>query len=445
MSKEELKEWICGAIDRRFKQIEQIGDQIMSNPELGFKEFKTAALVTKVMKEWGVPHQTGLAITGVRGIIEGKKPGPTIGLIGELDAVLVSEHPAADPETKAAHACGHNVQIAGLLGAMMGLLDADAFQQLSGRIIFFAVPAEEYVEIGYRLKLIEEGKLHYLGGKPELIRLGHFDDIDLCMMIHTHGDSYSEKSSISCSSNGCIVKMIRFIGLPAHAGAAPHKGINALNAAQLALSAINAQRETFRDEDTIRVHPIITKGGDLVNVVPSEVLIETYVRGRTNEAILDANAKVDRALRAGAMAVGARVEIETLPGFMPLLSNQGLKRLFRDNCLHLFGDNDFVETLHETWSTDMGDVSHIMPAIQPSIGGAGGGHHSSDWYIRDKKLAYTAPAKVLALSAVDLLWGEGEMAKQILAEHQPAMSKAEYLQFLDNVFQKKQFDDNSSS
>src|SRR5207244_9218026 len=91
---------------------------------------------------------------------------------------------------------------------------------------------------------------------------------------------------------------------------------NALYAAQIGLMAINAIRETFRDEDTIRVHPIITHGGSQVNVIPGEVRIETYVRGRTMEAILDANVKVDRALRAGARALGANVEIETLPGYM---------------------------------------------------------------------------------------------------------------------------------
>ena len=95
-------------------------------------------------------------------------------------------------------------------------------------------------------------------------------------------------------------------------------GINALYAAQIALAAINALRETFRDEDTIRVHPIITHGGSQVNVIPGEVRLETYVRGRSVEAILDANKKVDRAFRAGALALGAKVEIETLPGYMPM-------------------------------------------------------------------------------------------------------------------------------
>ena len=106
------------------------------------------------------------------------------------------------------------------------------------------------------------------------------------------------------TNNGLVAKRIQFLGRGAHAGGAPHLGINALNAASLAMAAINANRETFRDDDTVRVHPIITKGGEAVSAVPADVRMETFVRGKTLEAITDANIKVDRALKAGAMAVG---------------------------------------------------------------------------------------------------------------------------------------------
>ena len=98
--------------------------------------------------------------------------------------------------------------------------------------------------------------------------------------------------------NGCVVKFVRFIGKSAHAGGAPHNGINALKAAMLALQAIDAQRETFRDEDHIRVHPIITRGGDAVSAIPADVRLETFVRGSSLKAIQDADAKIDRCLRA---------------------------------------------------------------------------------------------------------------------------------------------------
>ena len=439
-TKEELKRRICEAIDRRRMQIERIGDHIMAHPELGFKEFETARLVSNTMEEFGIPRETGLAITGVKGVLKGKKPGPTVALVGELDALVVSDHPMADPKTGAAHACGHNAQIAGLLGAMMGMLDGRAAEDLGGTVVFFAVPAEEYLEMEYRLGLVKEGKLGFLGGKQELIRLGHFDDIDMAVMIHTHGDPEMKKTAVAASSNGFVAKMIRFIGQTAHAGSAPHEGINALNAAHVALAAIHAQRETFREQDAIRVHPIITKGGDVVNVVPAEVWIETYVRGKTNEAILEASAKVDRALRAGAMAVGAKVEIETIPGYMPRRDNAVLKEIFKANSKALFGADEYCEVGHQTGSGDMGDVSHIMPTFHPQMAGASGLWHSAEFRISDKEIAYLAPAKSLALMAVDLLYGEAEKAREILKNYRPAMMKEEYLAFQNQVFRTEVYD-----
>ena len=439
-TKENLKKAICEAINRRRKKIEQLGDQIMDNPELGFKEFKTARLVADTMKAFDIPHETGLAITGVKGVISGKIPGPTLALIGELDSLLVADHPQADPGTGAAHACGHNAQIAGLMGAMMGLVDTGAKDELCGNIVLFAVPAEEYVEVEYRLSLLKEGKLSFLGGKPELIHKGYFDDVDLAAMIHTHRSPELKKAAVVESCNGCIVKLIRYQGLPAHAGSSPHKGINALNAAQIALAAINAQRETFKDEDTIRVHPIITRGGDLVNVVPADVRLETFVRGRTNQAIMDANLKVDRALKAGAMAVGAKVEINTLPGYMPLQDDRNMQKLFLENAEMLFGAEECTKTGHRTGSTDMGDISHIMPSVHPSMSGATGISHGNDFAISDKEMAYLAPAKALASMAVDLLYGNAEKGKEIIAQHQPLMSKEEYLSYQNRIFQKEVYD-----
>ena len=173
----------------------------------------------------------------------------------------------------------------------MGLVDTKAFEHLTGRVVFFAVPAEEYGDIAWRVEQARAGRLEFLGGKPELLRLGHFDDVDLAMMIHTTSRPEDGQAGVPESNNGCLVKTVRYVGRAAHAGGAPHMGINALYAAQIGLAAINAIRETFRDEDTIRVHPIITHGGSQVNVIPADVRIETYVRGRTVDAILDGRAQ----------------------------------------------------------------------------------------------------------------------------------------------------------
>src|SRR5438128_5001400 len=102
----------------------------------------------------------------------------------------------------------------------MGLLDGKALPSLAGRLVFFAVPAEEYGDVEWRVTQAREGKLEFLGGKPELLRLGHFDDVDLSMMIHGTSRPKDGKAGVPVSNNGCIVKTVRYIGKAAHAGGA---------------------------------------------------------------------------------------------------------------------------------------------------------------------------------------------------------------------------------
>jgi amidohydrolase len=439
-SKEDVKHLVCEAIDRRADQIIKIGETIRHNPELGFKEIKTARLVEQTLKELGLSPQTGLALTGVRAAMDSAAPGPTLALLGELDGLVVSDHPLADPETGAAHACGHNAQVAGLMGAVIGLLDGRALQHVAGRVVAFAVPAEEYGDVAWRVRQAREGRLEFLGGKPELLRLGHFDDVDMAMMIHTSPRPEDKLAGVGVSNNGCVVKTIRYIGKAAHAGGAPHMGINALYAANIALTGINALRETFKEQDTIRIHPIITQGGVQVNVIPADVRLETYVRGKTVEAILDANIKVDRALQAGALALGAQVEIETLPGYLPLFNNMEMAEIFKANAIALVGEPNFTTIGHRTGSTDMGDISHVMPTLHPYMGGASGMGHGADFQITDPKLAYLGPAKALAMTAIDLLWGNAETAREIKSTTKPRMTRAEYLAFQRGINQRVLFD-----
>ena len=156
-----------------------------------------------------------------------------------------------------------------MLGVANGLLKSGVLDELAGQVTLIAVPAEEFVEIASRDDLRREGKLEFLGGKAEFIKLGAFDNVDMAMMVHGASiDRMAAVAGMSASNNGFIGKQARFVGKAAHAGGAPHDGINALYAANIALSAINAQRETFKDDDTVRIHPILTRAGDLVNVIP---------------------------------------------------------------------------------------------------------------------------------------------------------------------------------
>jgi len=442
-SKDELKKKVCEVIERNAAQIVAVAKAIEANPETGFREVGTARLLADKFTSMGIEHADGLAITGVKALLNDNVDGPTVSVLGELDALIVPGNPNANLETGAAHACGHNAQIGMLVGVALGLKEAGILPSLAGKVALMAVPAEEYIEIEYRDGLRREGKLSYLGGKPELIKLGHFDDVDMAIMTHTgkERDGYLIGAR-GGTSNGSIAKRMEFIGKSSHAGAAPHEGINALNAANIALAAIGAQRETFKDEDTVRVHPIITKGGGAVNAVPDDVRMETFVRGKTIEAIRDANEKVDRALRAGALAVGGQVRITTLPGYFPMTSDATLRDLYRDNSISLVGEEKVMPinpTHHGTGSTDMGDLSQIMPCLCGYCAGASGMMHGSDFVIEDYELAVVTPAKIMAMMIIDLLADGATAAKEMLAAYKPPMTKDEYLASMEGLLKVEEY------
>jgi amidohydrolase len=440
LTKEELKSKVCQEIDRRSEEIIGVAKAILEKPETGFREVNTSRLVAEKFAEMGIPYRDGLAITGVKGVLEGSSDGPTVAVLGELDSLIVPDHPKAEPETGAAHACGHHAQIGMLIGVAAGMAGSGVMPMLSGRVALMAVPAEEYIEIEFRERLRKEGKISFLGGKPELIKLGEFDDVDMAMMTHTAPIRKGRQLSLGGTSNGTVAKRIQFIGRGAHAGGAPHQGINALNAATIALSAIHAQRETFKDADTIRVHPIITKGGEAVNIVPADVRMETFVRGKTLEAIKDANEKVDRALRAGALAVGGTVRITTLPGYMPMANDPNLQQVYKLNAIAVAGKRRVVPGgRHGTGSTDMGDVSHIMPAIHPFAGGATGISHGNDYLIEDYQLAVINPAKAMVMTVVDLLADGAARGREVLDRSKPRMTKEEYLTSMEELLKEEEY------
>jgi len=423
-----LKDTVCKAIDDRRHEISDIGEDIWRNPELGFKEFRTSNLIAKKFEDLGLSCEKNIALTGVIGRLKGKGDGPVIAVIGEMDALVCYDHPDANPSTGAVHACGHNAQAAGMMGVAMGLADSGIMKELPGEIIFMAVPAEEYVEIEYRLSLRRKGEIEFLGGKQEFIRLERFDDVDLAITDHSKGETTERKATVGGGLNGFIGKMIQYRGREAHAGGSPEQGINALNAALLGLMGIYAQRETFKDDDHIRVHPIITKGGEMVNIVPADVRMETYVRGKTMEAIVDANVKVNRALKAGADAVGATVNIEDVPGYLPTAFDPEMDSLFVENLAALIGrENVALDLIHRTGSSDIGDVSCMVPTTSAHVGGVRGGGHSKDFKIVDPEMEYVIPAKAMAMVIVDLLFDEGATAKKVMSTFKPRVLKEDYV------------------
>lgn len=427
---------ILSIIDQHREELLSFGNDIFTHAELGYKEFRTSKKFADFLKNLHLKVQENLAITGVKGYLREEKQDVTLALIGELDALRIPTHPFANPETSAAHSCGHNIQLTGVIGAAFALTDPEVASTLGGNVVFFAVPAEEYGEIEFKNKLKDEGKIRYGGGKSELIRIGAFDDIDLNIVHHSGGGI----SAGNGSSNGFVSKVARYIGREAHAAGAPEKGVNALNAASLGLTALAYQRETFRDKDSVRVHPILTSGGNLVNVVPNEAVIETLVRAKTVDAILDADKKTDRAFKAGAAAIGAGIDITTMPGYLPQIPTPA-HPLIVEAAKQAAPEAKVEEadvTRHGAGSSDVGDLQHVLPVFHFSTGGVSGNFHSSEFAITDEEEAYITTAKIFALSAYKLLKDGAAQAKKVVDGYRPRYTREEYVAFMESLIRHEE-------
>ena len=430
---------IIETIDRHREEILEFARDIYSHAELGYKEFQTSGKFVKKMEQLGLRTEKGFAITGVKAYLnEDKKENASLALLGELDALRIPEHAFANPETNAAHCCGHHAQMAGVFGAALALTVPEIAEKPDGQVVFFATPAEEYGEIEFKNQLREQGKIRYGGGKCELLRIGAFDDIDLCLTHHIRPGN--EILVGSGTGNGFVSKVIRVLGKASHAAGAPEKGVNALSAASLGLQALGLNRETFRDEDCVRVHPIITKGGNLVNVIPDEV-VETLVRGKTIEAFTDAAKKTDRSFKAGAIAMGAKVEISTLPGYLPTLAEEALPELKHAAEISASGIPVIEASGHAGGSTDVGDVQHLMPVYTFNTGGVKGGLHQIDFEVTDEEEAYIVTAKMFALAAYGLLKEKAQRSRELVDQYEPVFkNSAEYVEFMEQFDSKEIFE-----
>ncbi|MFC7204435.1 amidohydrolase [Haloferax namakaokahaiae] len=431
----ELKARVCDAIDARADDIIEFAKDVQSEPELGYKEVETTKKVVSLFESLDLDVETELAITGARARVGGENGDDgddsddefVAAVLGELDALVNPDHPLADPETGAVHACGHNAQLAHLVGTAFGLVEGDAIDSLDAAVEFVAVPAEEYLDLDYRRSLVESGDIEFFGGKQELIRRGYVDDWNMAVMMHAGSDEPERVVTSNFSTNGFVGKFVTYLGRESHAGAAPEEGVNALNAAMLGMNAVNALRETFADEDYVRVHPIITRGGDGVNVVPAEVTMESYVRAKSIEAVGEANEAVNRALRSGAMAVGGDVEIEDFPGYMPLSTDQTIIDAYDDNVRDLLGETALSPGQpHLAGSTDMGDITQLVPGIHPWTGGFEGAVHARDFRVVDEEMAYIVPAKLTACTLIDVLT-DPEAREQLRAAKAEKRTREEYL------------------
>ena len=354
--------------------------------------------------------------------------------MGELDALFCNTHPEADPETNAVHVCGHNAQCAALLGVAAALKEPGALDGMCGKIRLMAVPAEELVEFEFREELRQKGVIRYLGGKPEFIARGYMDDVDVAFMIHTSSNVRNAGARVINGHNGFINKHMVFQGKARHASA-PYSAINALYAATQAINALNALRETFRERDTVRLHPIISHGGDAVNTIPDVIKVECQIRGSNPDAIREINSRANRAAAGAALSMGANVVYCDRPGYMPNIHDKTMIDAFLTAGGEVLGqENVYYQDVWEMSCTDMGDVSSLVPSIHPHIGGSIGNAHGNNWYIADPERACVDSAKVQAVLLQVLLENDAALAKQAKATFQPRFAnKEEYMAFMDSM------------
>ena len=392
---------------------------LWAHPQTGYTEWEANGYLTEKFEALGYKLTQAGNIPGFYTDIDTGKPGPKLCIMGELDALDIANHP--ESVNGMTHCCGHHGQVSALLGIAAALKEPGALDGLSGSIRLMAVPAEEMIQLAFREELRKQGVIGYMGGKVEFMARGYFDDVDIAMMVHggSNGDDIDFKCGLG--NNGCMAKTIKFKGKSSHAGGAPHLGVNAQYAAMLGLQAVNDLRETFQEKDTIRFHPIMMGVNCAVNIIPDEMKIESYVRGRTIEAIKRENKKVNRALTGAALAMGAGVELCDRPGYSPEIHDKAFMQLVEKCCGELVGP-DRVKFDYNAWSTgssDFGDITCVMPGVQFNASGATGTGHGIDYYITDANRLCVNSAKAQLFVTDALLSNDAAAAKEIIANYQP--------------------------
>ncbi len=421
------------AVEKNGQLAKDALDYLWKNPETGYKEWKAHAYLTEKFRALGYELVEAGNIPGFYTDVDTGRPGPTVLVMGELDALICESHPDADPETGAVHSCGHCCQAAGLLGVAAALKEPGVLDGWCGKIRLMATPAEELIEVEFREQLRKAGTVKYYGGKVEFMYRGFMDGVDLALMLHSSGAGV-HSGSITKGSNGCITKTVTFHGKSSHAGGSPHNGINALYAATQAMNAVNALRETFQDGEHIRFHPILTNGGTVVNAIPETVTMETYIRGASMPAIAKINQKVNRALAASAASIGARITISDRPGYSPRIHDDEMMLVAKEAMEACLETVKFNPTSWGSGCSDLGDVSMVMPAVHPYVGGVKGTGHGNDYFIDDPDTACVDLAKVEVLMLELLLRDGAKRAISIKENFVPTFATMEeYFACIDSM------------
>ncbi len=328
---QELKALVIGEIDARRHQLSELSLKVHANPELGFQEVKASTWLTQYLEEDGFFIERGICDlpTAFRGCYgQGK---PAIAILAEYDAL---------PDL--GHACGHNLMAASAVGA--GIAAKLAINQFGGSIHVIGTPAEELY-----------------GGKIIMADRGAFDDIDMAMIVHPGAYNTATTQALAC-----VTLDVEFFGEAAHAAARPEAGINALEAMLNSFAAINSLRQHIKD--TARIHGIITDGGEAANIVPAHSAGTFLVRAEDDTYLDELKERVLNCFVGAATANGARLEYRWGgTRYAPMRNNMALARLFQRNMQSLGRWVKIAEPDRAFGSTDMGNISQLVPSIHPFV------------------------------------------------------------------------------
>lgn len=366
-----IKKAVAAQVEEKRGEISAIAEELYRFPETGLQEHKSAALLADILEREGFSLERGIAglATAFRATHGGC--GPAIAILAEMDAL---------PEL--GHACGHNIIAAAAVGAAIAL--RHALPQDAARIIVLGTPAEE------------------LGiGKIELIKAGCFREVDFAMMVHP-----SSKRQVIKMYLGLVKVRFAFFGRAAHAAAYPEEGINALDGVIQTFNGIAALRQQLRDD--VRVHGIITEGGVVTNVIPEKASCSFYVRADDLEEASRVKERVIACAQGAALASGCRLRVDEDERVLaPLKINRTFAALYSAQLSYLGLTESTAPADKNKGSSDIGNVSQVVPTIHPHVPIGEGVHIHSEEFARATisemgKSAAVEGAMTLALTAAEL-------------------------------------------
>jgi amidohydrolase len=368
-----LKLKVKDSVELQRQQLIQLSLNIHDNPELGFEEEKASAWLTSYLEDGGFHVERGIADLATAFRATYGQGSPRIALLAEYDAL-----------PKMGHGCGHNIIASSAVGAAVA--SKSTIDQLGGSVVVLGTPGEEV-----------------FGGKIDMVKAGTFKEIDVAMIVHPNLRNMVAIQALACSS-----LEVEFFGQPAHAAAQPYRGINALEAMILAFTSINSLRQHIRSE--ARIHGIITDGGEAPNVVPAHSAAVFLVRAPDNDYLAELKDKVLNCFTGASVASGARLEYRWRDrAYAPMKNNATLAELFKQNLESLGRHVEAFDPRFGFGSTDMGNVSQVVPSIHPTIAIA-----SPEVFIHTQEFASAAAseagheglmdaAKAMAMTVADIL------------------------------------------